>query len=213
VNWLERASPARARRLVNRSQDERPLVLSEVRRTDEQSVGGRTISKGEFEALALPHAPALYRTAYHLAGNAFEAEDLTQETFLRAFRGIGGFRGGDLRAWLFAILRHAFLDECRRRGRSPLVEYDIDEGTETLAASVPSAEIEALRDMPNEEVARALAALPEDWRMIVMLADVEGFSYREIANAMEIPLGTVMSRLHRARRRLYDLMLASDHSD
>ena len=188
-------------------------MLSDSSGTDEQPMGGRTISARDFEAFALPHAPALYRTAYHLAGNAFEAEDLTQETFLRAFRAIGSFRGGDLRAWLFAILRHAFLDECRRRGRSPIVEYDVDERAETLAVSVPSAEIEALRNMPNEEVERALKALPEDWRMIVMLADVEDFSYREIASAMEIPLGTVMSRLHRARKRLYDLMLATDRMD
>jgi RNA polymerase sigma-70 factor (ECF subfamily) len=213
VNWLERASSLRARRLADRSQDGVSWASPDSRRDDQQAVSGRTISKGDFEALALPHAPALYRTAYHLAGNAFEAEDLTQETYLRAFRGIGGFRGGDLRAWLFAILRHAFLDECRRRGRSPIVEFDVDESTDTLAASVPSAELEALRNMPNEEVERALAALPEDWRLIVMLADVEGFSYREIASAMEIPLGTVMSRLHRARKRLYESMLAADRAN
>lgn len=185
-----------------------------MRHPDGQSDLPRAISKDDFERAALPHAAALYRTAYFLTTNAFEAEDLTQETYLRAYRGIEGFRGGDLRAWLFAILRHAFIDECRRRGRSPIVEGDIDEvGVNSFAASAPSAEAEALDGVPSERVSRAITALPEDWRMIVLLADVEGFSYREIAQEMDIPVGTVMSRLHRARKRLHDLMLDSRRAD
>jgi RNA polymerase sigma-70 factor (ECF subfamily) len=189
------------------------MAPSDDRRVGEQPAAAPTVTQRDFEALALPHATALYRTAYHLARNAFEAEDLTQETYLRAYRAIDGFRGGDFRAWLFAILRHAFLDECRRRGRSPVVELDVNEGGDTLAASVPSAEVEALRNVPSAEVERAFSALPEDWRMIVMLADIEDFSYREIANAMDIPMGTVMSRLHRARKRLYELLMESDRAD
>jgi RNA polymerase sigma-70 factor, ECF subfamily len=185
-----------------------------MRHPDGQFDVPRVISKHDFESAALPHAPALYRTAYYLTTNAFDAEDLTQETYLRAYRGIDGFRGGDFRAWLFAILRHAFIDECRRRGRSPIVDGDIDDiGLNSFAASAPSAEAEALDGLPSEQVARAFAALPEEWRMIVLLADVEDFSYREIAQAMDIPVGTVMSRLHRARKRLHDLMLDSQRAD
>jgi RNA polymerase sigma-70 factor (ECF subfamily) len=181
-----------------------------MRHPDGQFDAPRAISKDDFEDAAMPHAAALYRTAYYLTTNAFEAEDLTQETYLRAYRGIEGFRGGDLRAWLFTILRHAFIDECRRRGRSPIVEIDIDDiGANSFAASVPSAEAEALHGVPSEQVARAMTALPEEWRMIVLLADVEDFSYREIAQAMDIPVGTVMSRLYRARKRLHELMLDS----
>lgn len=207
MNWLQRASSPRARRLTLRSQDANTRVQPEMRHPDGQSEAAREIPKRDFEALALPHAAALYRTAYYLTTNRVEAEDLTQETYLRAYRGFDGFRGGDPRAWLFTILRHAFIDECRRRGRSPIVEGDIDEiSTERLGASAPSAETEALRRAPSEHVERAFAALPEDWRMIVLLADVEEFTYQEIARAMDIPVGTVMSRLHRARKRLFDSM-------
>src|SRR5215210_9109817 len=101
----------------------------------------------DFATTTLVHAAALYRTAYHLAGNTAEAEDLTQETFLRAYRGFAGFRGGDMRAWLFTILRHAFLDECRRRQRMPVTE-SVDDALAVSApdshAWSPSAESEAL---------------------------------------------------------------------
>lgn len=154
-----------------------------------------------FEAQTLIHADALYRTAYHLCRNRVEAEDLTQETYLRAYRAFGSFRGGNIRSWLFTILRHAFLDDCRRRGRRG--EYSIDDiGPERIGASEPSAEFEALRGLPSEALERAFTTLPTEWRMLVILADVEEFSYRELAEIMDIPQGTVMSRLHRARGRL-----------
>src|SRR5829696_2126379 len=161
----------------------------------------------DFAAMTLGHAGALYRLAYHLAGNADEAEDLTQETYLRAYRGFAGFRGGDIRAWLFTILRHVFLDECRRRKRMPLIESAYDDAftfSSDPGVSTPSAESEALRCLPSESVDRAFAALPPDWRLVVLLADVEELSYREIADVMGIPMGTVMSRLHRARKRLQE---------
>lgn len=166
-----------------------------------------------FAAMTLEHAGALYRTAYHLAGNADEAEDLTQETYLRAYRGFAGFRGGDVRAWLFTILRHVFLDECRRHRRMPtIVSADDDAHAFTSPDAgtwAPSAEAEALRRLPSEAVERAFATLPPDWRLVVLLADVEELSYREIADIMEIPLGTVMSRLHRAHRRLQERLLGN----
>jgi RNA polymerase sigma-70 factor (ECF subfamily) len=165
----------------------------------------------DFTATTLEHAGALYRLAYHLAGNAAEAEDLTQETYLRAYRGFTGFRGGDVRAWLFTILRHVFIDECRRHRRMPTILSADDDARritpQDVATSAPSAETEALRRLPSEAVERAFAALPPDWRLVVLLADVEELSYREIADIMEIPLGTVMSRLHRARKQLQQRLL------
>jgi RNA polymerase sigma-70 factor, ECF subfamily len=177
-------------------------------RPDSTGTPPESAADADFTALTLVHAPALYRTAYHLAGNAGEAEDLTQETYLRAYRGFAGFRGGDVRAWLFTILRHVFLDECRRRQRMPLIESVDDDALDFSALDdagwSPSAESEALRCLPSEAVDRAFAALPADWRLVVLLADVEELSYREIAEVMAIPVGTVMSRLHRARKRLQD---------
>ena len=170
-------------------------------------------SARDFTTLTLVHADALYRTAYHLAGNRVDAEDLTQETYLRAYRGFASFRGGNARAWLFTILRHVFLDECRRRRRTPVIESADDDAhrfTANRAGSwSPSAESEVLRRLPSDAVERAFAALPPDWRLVVLLADVEELSYREIAGIMQIPLGTVMSRLHRARRRLQEQLLAT----
>jgi RNA polymerase sigma-70 factor, ECF subfamily len=204
VNWLERASSFR---------DRPPTSPSPIPTPGESSRSAGDIDKAGFEAAALDHAGALYRTALHLAGNAFEAEDLVQETYLRAYRGFAVFRGGDLRAWLFAILRHAFLDECRRRGRTPITEIDTSEiALEAFGVPAPSAEYEALRRLPSEAIERAFAELPQEWRMIVILADVEEFSYREIAAIMGVPLGTVMSRLHRARKRLHDHLLESPRS-
>lgn len=160
----------------------------------------------DFASMTLDHAAALYRTAYHLAGNVAEAEDLTQETYLRAYRGFAGFRGGDVRAWLLTILRHVYLDECRRRQHMPVIE-SVDEDALAFSASdsqawSPSAESEALRCLPSEAIDRAFAALPPDWRLVVLLADVEELPYREIAEILAIPVGTVMSRLYRARKRL-----------
>jgi RNA polymerase sigma-70 factor (ECF subfamily) len=165
-----------------------------------------------FEALTVPHAAAVYRTAYHLSGNAAEAEDLTQEAYLRAYRGFATYRGGEVRAWLLAIVRHVFLDECRKRGRLTLVELEAAEGPSASRGSAsppgaPSAESEALSRLPSAAVAAAFAALPPEWRLVVLLADVEERSYREIAEATGVPLGTVMSRLHRARKRMKETLL------
>jgi RNA polymerase sigma-70 factor, ECF subfamily len=196
VTWLERAAMQRGP----------PNQATPNRRVSSPEAGVAS----DFATMTLGHAGALYRLAYHLAGNADEAEDLTQEAYLRAYRGFAGFRGGDVRAWLFTILRHVFLDECRRR-RMPVTESaDADAFARTTLDAgtwAPSAEAEALRRLPSDAVERAFAELPPDWRLVVLLADVEELSYREIAEIMEIPLGTVMSRLHRAHRRLQERLL------
>ena len=161
---------------------------------------------------ALTHVDALYRTAVRMTGNPMDAEDLVQETYLRAFRSLSQFRAGtNLRAWLFKILTNAFINDYRKRSRRPrstsldnvedyyLYTHLIDSGIQP-SASRP--EDEVLASITDESVVQALGALPEEFLQVVLLADVEGFAYREIADIMGIPIGTVMSRLHRARRRL-----------
>ena len=149
-----------------------------------------------FETEALPHLRALYGTAYRMTGNAFDAEDLVQETFLRAYRGFDRYEAGtNIRAWLFTILHRVRTDAFRRAGRSPRTVELVDEGP-----AVPAPQ-EALAS-GAEDIERALRALPEVFRVAVLLRDVEDLSYEEIAGALDVPIGTVMSRIHRGRALL-----------
>jgi len=175
----------------------------------------RTITRShQFETLMLPHLDALYRTAYHLTRSPEEAEDLTQETYLRAYRAFDTCRGDNVKAWLFAILRHIFLDAYRRQQRSPILvdlealETATDNLTEEGFLDTHAVEDHFLAGLIDEDVERALASLPATWRLVILLADVEDFSYQEIADITQTPIGTVMSRLHRARRRLADHLRA-----
>jgi RNA polymerase sigma-70 factor (ECF subfamily) len=163
-----------------------------------------------FERDVLPLLPSLYGAAMRLTRNPSDAEDLVQETYLRAFRGFGGFQEGtNLKAWLYRILTNQFINTYRKRQREPqIVEGpdDLDEwylydklGGRSVEAS---AEAEVLDQIPDADVKNALESLPENFRIPVLLADVEGFSYKEIAEIMETPIGTVMSRLHRGRKAL-----------
>ena len=146
-----------------------------------------------FEADALPHLRALYGTAYRMTRNAHDAEDLVQETFLRAYRGFHRFEAGtNIRAWLFTILHRVRTDAFRRAGRSPRTVEMAGEGP-----AVPAPQ-EALAG-GGEDIERALAALPEPFRVAVVLRDVEELTYDEIARVLDIPIGTVMSRIHRGR--------------
>jgi len=165
--------------------------------------------RARFERDVLPLLPNLYSAALRLTRNPTDAEDLVQETYLRAFRGFGGFREGtNLRAWMYRILTNTFINSYRKKQREPVTvqEDDIEDwflydrlGQSGVEAS---AESEVLDKIPDEDVQRALEALPEGFRMAVLLADVEGFSYKEIAEILEVPIGTVMSRLHRGRKGL-----------
>ena len=167
-----------------------------------------------FERDVLPLLPSLYGAAMRLTRNPADAEDLIQETYLRAFRGFAGFKEGtNLKAWLYRILTNSFINTYRKKQREPqIVEGPDDIGEWYLfdklgARSVePSAEVEVLDKIPDESVKAALESLPENFRLPVLLADVEGFSYKEIAEIMDTPVGTVMSRLHRGRKALEKLL-------
>ena len=163
----------------------------------------------------MPHLDALYNTALRLARNAQDAEALVQETYLKAYRAYAQFTPGtNLKAWLFKILKNTFINEYRRRQAAPR-ESDfaaIEENFESEIApeaggKIKNPEEEALERAFDENVQRALDGLPPDYRMAVLLADIEGFSYKEVAEILEIPVGTVMSRLYRGRRLLEETML------
>lgn len=163
---------------------------------------------------ALPHLDQLYRGARRMTPTRYDAEDLVQQTMERAYNSFRSFRDGtNLRAWLFRIMYNAWVDDYRARQRRPLelLSADLsDWELATHAARAPiglrSAEVEALEAMGDDEIAAALDELPMEHRMAVYFADVEGMRYREIATLMDVPIGTVMSRLHRARRRLRQLL-------
>jgi RNA polymerase sigma-70 factor, ECF subfamily len=162
-----------------------------------------------FQRDVVPLLSGMYSSALRMTRNPADAEDLVQETFLRAFRGFGGFQEGtNLKAWLYRILTNTFINTYRKRQREPQTVPDDNVEDwylyDRLAAqsSEASAEATVLESMPDDDVKAAVDALPEGFRMAVLLADVEGFSYKEIAEILDIPIGTVMSRLHRGRRAL-----------
>jgi len=149
-----------------------------------------------FEAEALPHLRALYATAYRMTRNAHDAEDLVQETCLRAYRAFDRYQPGtNIRAWLFTILHRARTDSFRRSARSPQTVELIGDGP-----GVPPAQ-DALA-AGGEDIVRAMEGLPEVFRTAVVLRDLEDFTYEEIARILEVPIGTVMSRIHRGRALL-----------
>jgi RNA polymerase sigma-70 factor, ECF subfamily len=163
-----------------------------------------------FERDVLPLLPNLYAAALRMTRNPADAEDVVQDTYLRAYRGFSTFKEGtNLKAWLYRILTNSYINTYRKKQREPQrVEGpdDIDEwylydrlGERSVELS---AETEVLDRIPDQAVKQALESLPENFRMPVLLADVEGFSYQEIADIMETPIGTVMSRLHRGRKAL-----------
>jgi len=169
-------------------------------------------NQAEFADLAMEYMPALYSAALRMTRNPSDAEDLVQETYLKAYRAFGGFEAGsNLKAWLYRILTNTYINTYRAKKRRPEIA-DVEDVEDLylyrrLSGDQPtglgrSAEDVALDRFTDDDVKSAIESLPDSFRIAVLLADVEGFSYKEIAEITDVPIGTVMSRIHRGRKAL-----------
>lgn len=167
-----------------------------------------------FEKEALPLLNQLYGGALRMTRNPQDAEDLVQETYLKAYKAFHSFKKGtNLKAWLYRIMTNTYINSYRKKQRQPaqqlteeITDYQLYTTSSHDSTGLESAEVLALENLPNSDIVDALNQLSDDYRLVVYLADVEGLAYKEIAEAMGTPLGTVMSRLHRGRKQLRGLL-------
>lgn len=188
--------------------------MSEDVLQDEQEVQRQNYSEKEkteiFDNEFMPHVDSMYNFGYRLTFDEDDAKDLVQDTYLKAFRFINSFqRGTNAKAWLFRILKNSFINEFRKKSKQPAkvdyneVEqfYNSDDAGENITTDL---RVETVQHMIGDEISGALNAIPVDFRTVIILSDLEGFTYEEMSKILDIPIGTVRSRLHRARNMLKD---------
>ncbi len=180
-------------------------------RAHEESAAERT---ARFERDALGYLDQLYGAALRMTRNPADAEDVVQETYAKAYTSFAQFREGtNLKAWLYRILTNTYINTYRKKQRQPLLadsadveDWQLARSAEHTSTGLRSAEVEAMDNLPDDAIKEALQELAPDFRLAVYLADVEGFAYKEIADIMQTPIGTVMSRLNRGRKQLRGLL-------